>query len=89
MTQLTFTENTAQSIDVQRSSNIFIKGTWDTATMTVTNTESGSTIRTPATADDEFSTDVRRLTFTPSGGGESMDITVTIEEFGPSRQFQV
>ena len=89
MTQLTFTTNVAQDIDVQRSSNIFMAGTWDSATMTVTETLSSVTIRTPATADEGFSTDTRRLTFTPTGGGGSLDLTVTIEEFGPARQYQV
>ena len=89
MTQLTFTTNVAQPIDVQRSSNVFIKGTWDGATMTVTQTESGGTIRTPSTADEGFKTDTRRLTFTPSGGGGSLSLTVTIEEYGPAVQYQI
>ena len=89
MTQLTFVANTAQSIEVPRSSNIFIDGTFDGATMTVTQTESGGTIRTPATAYDKFSTSVRRLTFTPTSGGASMDLTVTIEEYGSSKKYQV
>ena len=89
MTQLTFVANTAQELDVQRSSNIYIAGTWDGATMTITNTESGVTIRTPATADEGFTTDARKLTFTPTGGGASLSLTVTIEEIGPARQYQI
>ena len=89
MTTLTFTANTAQSVDVQRSSNVFMAGTWDSATMTVTQTDSGVTIRTAATADEGFTTDTRRLTFTPTGGGGSLSLTVTIEEIGASRKYQV
>ena len=88
MTQLTFTTNEAQPIDVQRSSNIFVYGTWGGGTMTITETLSGVTIRTPATADEGFKTDTRNLTFTLSGA-TSPSLTINIEEYGASRKYQV
>ena len=77
--EINFTSNTAVDNNLRRSANIYIVGTWDSATMTITNTKSGATIRTPATADEGFFTRAKDLTFTTTGGGASMDITVYLE----------
>jgi len=79
MTTLNFTDNVAQQIELRTPSNIFIAGTWDSTSMVITNTDSGVAIVDPLTADDKFNTFAKKITFTPSGGGVAMDITVTIE----------
>ena len=81
-TVLTFTTNEAKTFEVPNGANIVIEGTWDTATMTFTKTGTTLALRTPATADDSFSTQVQKGTLTCSSAGGSTSLTATIE---PSR----
>lgn len=78
----TFTGDTSYSWEAGRASNIALEWVSGTGTITHTMTETGVTIRTPATADEYYENACRDNTWTASGTVSAV-IILTIEPIGP------
>ena len=79
----TFTGNTSFAWEDGRASNITLEWSSGTGTITHTMTETGVTVRTPATADEGYNNLTRDNTWTASGTASTPVIILTIEPIGP------
>ena len=87
MATYNFKTNVAQTLILGRTSSVEIKGTFDSATFTLTGPGGTTAIRTPNTVAEIFKCGMHKLVVTPSGGGASLDVDVIVLPVGDNDKY--